>query len=103
MDTASILMVARWQGDWGEWGRSRGLRCTNWCLQNSHRDDKYSIGNGVAIELIPMTRGHEQSCGACVREWGVLGGRGKGGKTRTTVIATSIKYNLKNKSLFQNY
>ena len=37
--------------------------------------------------------GHEQSCGDCLREWveGV-----KGGKNGTTVIAYSIKYNLKN-------
>ena len=37
----------------------RGLRSTNRQLQNSRRDVKYSIGNGVAKELIPMTHGHE--------------------------------------------
>ena len=33
----------------------RGLRSTNRQLQNSHGDVKYSIGNGVTKELIPMT------------------------------------------------
>ena len=33
----------------------RGLRSTNRWLQNSHGDVKYSIGNGVAKEFIPMT------------------------------------------------
>ena len=39
-----------------EW---RGLQSTNRLLQNSHRDIKYSIGNGAAKELIHMTHGHE--------------------------------------------
>ena len=39
----------------------RGLRSTNRQLQNSQGDVKYSIGNGVAEELIThMTHGHEQ-------------------------------------------
>ena len=33
----------------------RGLRSTNGWLQNSHGDVKYTIGNGVARELIHMT------------------------------------------------
>ena len=37
-------------------------------------DVKYRIGNGVAKELIRKTHGHEQWCGDCLREWGVLGG-----------------------------
>ena len=45
-----------------------------------------SIGNGVAKELIPMTHGHEQWWGVCLREWGVLSGGGQKGKIRTTVI-----------------
>ena len=36
------------------------LRSTNWQLQNSHWDEKYNIGNGVAKELICMTHGQEQ-------------------------------------------
>ena len=35
------------------------LRSTNWQLQNSHGDVKYSIRNGVAKELTCMTHGHE--------------------------------------------
>ena len=46
----------------------RGLRGTNRFLQNSHGDVKYSIGNGVAKELVRMTHGHEQWCGDCLRE-----------------------------------
>ena len=38
----------------------RGLRSTNWLLQNSHGDVQYSIRNGVANEIILVTRGHEQ-------------------------------------------
>ena len=49
--------------------------------------EMYSIGNGVAKELIHMTHGHEQRGGDCLREWGILGGGGKWGKVRTTVIA----------------
>ena len=58
----------------------KGLRSTNRELQNSHGDVKYSIGKGVAKELLCMTHGHEQWCGDCLREWGVLGGGGKGRK-----------------------
>ena len=60
---------------------------TNWLLQNSHGDVKYSIGNVAAKELIRMTYGCGQQCGACLREQRVLGGGGKGGKIGTTVIA----------------
>ena len=38
----------------------RRLKSTNWYLQNSHGDVKYSIGNGVAKEVICTTQGHEQ-------------------------------------------
>ena len=65
----------------------RGLRSTNRKLQNSHWDVKYSVGKGAAKELIRMTHGHERWCGVCLREWGTLGGGGKWGKIRTTVIA----------------
>ena len=38
----------------------RGLRSTNWYLQNSHGDVKYSTGNGAVKERIHMTHGQEQ-------------------------------------------
>ena len=58
------------KGNRGRGEEVRGLRSTNWLLQSSHEDVKYSIGNGVAKELIPMTHGHEQwSCPMGLREW----------------------------------
>ena len=62
----------------GEEGRR--LRSTNRYLQNSHGDVKYSRGNGEAKELIRMTCGHEQWCGDCLRDGGVLGGREQRGE-----------------------
>ena len=59
-----------------------GLRSTNRELQNSHGDVKSSTGNGAAKELICMTDGHEQRWGNCLREWGMLGGRGKKGENQ---------------------
>ena len=49
-------MVARWEGHWGGgWVKKvKGLRRTNWQLQNSHRDGKYSIGNIVNNIVITM-------------------------------------------------
>ena len=64
----------------------RRLRSRNRSLQNSHGDVKYSMGNGVAKELMCMTHGHEQWGRDSLREWGVLGGAGKRGKIGTTVI-----------------
>ena len=64
----------------------RGLRSTNRQLQNSHGDVKYSIGHGIAKELIRMTHGYEQGGGDCLREGG-LGGEGQRGKVGTTIIA----------------
>ena len=76
MDTGSILIVARWEGSVGGIGEEvRGLRNINWQLQNSHWDIKYGIGNGAAKE--PMTHGHEQWWEDCLRERGMLGGRGQ--------------------------
>ena len=44
----------------GEMGEDvRRLRSTNMQVQNSHGDVKYSIGNGVAKELICMTHRHK--------------------------------------------
>ena len=65
----------------------RGLRSTNRKFQDSHRDVKYSTGNGVAKELICMTHGHEQWWGDCLREWGFWVEEGKLGKIGTTLIA----------------
>ena len=39
----------------GVWVKKvKGLRSTDWQLQNSHGDVKYSIGNTVSNSLIPM-------------------------------------------------
>ena len=84
-------MVARWEGCGGMGEEVRGLRSTNRQLQNSHGDVKYSTGNGIAKEVIRLTHGHEQWCGDCLREWGLLDEGGQRGKIRTTVIAESIK------------
>ena len=54
----------------------RGLRSTNRQLQNSHGDVKYSVGKGVAKELIHMASGHEQRCEGV----GGTGAKGKGVK-----------------------
>ena len=49
MDTESRLVVASggrgWLGDWLK--EVKGLRSTNWQLQNSHRDVDYSTGSIV--------------------------------------------------------
>ena len=55
-------------------------------LQNSHGDEKYSTGNGIAKKLTHMTREH-------LPVWrlpegvGGAGWRGATGKIRTTVVA----------------
>ena len=47
-DTENRLMVARVGEGWGNWVKKvKGLRSTNWQLQNSHGNTKYSIGNTV--------------------------------------------------------
>ena len=82
-------------GEWfdgGQMGRGcermgeevRGLRSTNRQLHNSHEDVKYSIGNGIANELIRMTHGHEQWWQDCLRDWGA-GWRGQRREISTTV------------------
>ena len=43
---------------------------------------KYSIGNGVAKELICMTHGHEQRYGDCLKEWEMLAGGGPRAKNQ---------------------
>ena len=59
----------------------RGLRSAYRYLQNSLGDVKYSIGNEEVKEL-SMNPGHEQWCGDCLRECGVLGGREQREKNR---------------------
>ena len=49
-------------------------------LQNSQGDVTYSMGNGVAKELIHITHGHEQWCEDCLREEGYWVDGGKGGE-----------------------
>ena len=62
------------RGECGGMGEEmRGLRSTNRLLHNSHRDVKYSIGNGVSEELIHMTHEHGRWCGDCLREWASAG------------------------------
>ena len=51
----------------------KGLRSTNWQVQNRREDFKNSMGHGVAKELICMTHGHE------LRE-GIAGGYGGTGQ-----------------------
>ena len=65
----------------------RGLRSKNRCYRIAMgMYVKYSIGNGVAKELIPMTCGHEQWCGIHLRDWRVLGEQVPRGKIWTTII-----------------
>ena len=45
------------------------------------------MGNGGAKELTCMTHGHDQVCGDCLRELGVLCGGGQSGKVEITIIA----------------
>ena len=46
-DTENRLITARWEG-FGRLGETgAGIRGTNWQLQNSHEDVRYSIGNVV--------------------------------------------------------
>ena len=67
MDMESIVRLPDGREVWGLGEEMRGVRSTNRQIQNSHGDGKYSIGNGVAKELICMTHGHEQWCGDCLR------------------------------------
>ena len=63
-----------------------GLRITNWYLQNSHGDVKYSKGNRVAKELICMAHGHEQMVCGLPGEWRCWV-EGHSGKIGTTVVS----------------
>ena len=43
------------EGGLGNWVKNvKGLRSTNWLLQNNHRDVRYSIGNVVNNTVITM-------------------------------------------------
>lgn len=69
----------------------KGLRSTNWLLQNSHADIKYSTEK--------ITKIHDPRTWTMVWELPTRVGRpdrGKNkGKTGTTVIAKTIKCNFK--------
>ena len=48
-----MLMVVRWGG--GEMGEKvKGLRSTNWLLQNSYGYVKYSIGNIIDNSIVTI-------------------------------------------------
>ena len=72
-------------GEGNGW-RGEGLRSIN-RLHNSYGDVNYNMGNGGAKELTCMTHGHDQVCGDCLRELGVLCGGGHSGKVEITIIA----------------
>ena len=76
----------------------RGVRSTDRQLQKSPGDAKCSIGNGVAKELTHMTRGHEQWCGDCLREWGMLGVVGQWRKNQDNYHSIINKVQLKIKN-----
>ena len=52
----------------------KGLKSTNWLLQNSHSDTKYSIRKRLAEEHVCRTHEHGQQCNDCLREWGSQSG-----------------------------
>ena len=59
--------------------------------RKGEKEGEYSIGNGLAKELIHLTHGHEQWCGDCLREWGCWVEEGNRGNIGTTVIALKKK------------
>ena len=61
----NILTFVRWEGVGGIGEKVKELRCTNWLLQNPHRDVKYCIGNTINNTVMTM----------CVVRWilGLLG------------------------------
>ena len=72
----------------------RRLRSRNRSLQNSHGDVKYSMGNGVAKELVCMACGHERWWD-CLR-WGVgTGWRGAKGEKLDNYNSIINKISLK--------
>ena len=86
MDTENILMVTRWNRGQGILVKQvKGLRSTNWSLQNSNGDVKYNIGNIVAKEHTCMING--QWCGDSLREWEGLAGSEQRRKIGTNEIA----------------
>ena len=52
----------------GERVRGEGIKKYKHIVTEEPRGVEYSIGNGVAKELICMTHGLEQWCGECLRE-----------------------------------
>ena len=79
MDAESVMLVARWEGLGKNGWRSEGIKKYK-KIQSSHGDVKYSIGNGVAKETIPMCSGHGQWLVDSRKEWRVVGGGGHRGK-----------------------
>ena len=69
-------------GEWVQRGGDEEVQIGSYRIA----DVKYSIGNGVAKELILMTHRHEQEWGDCLRNGGCWVEGSKGGKMRTTVI-----------------
>ena len=53
IDTENILIYARWEVR-GMRKKVKGLRSTDWQLQNSHADVEYSLGNTVINSLLTM-------------------------------------------------
>ena len=49
MGAENRLTVARGRGIGRLGEKVKGLRSTDWCLQNGHRDVKYSVGSTVVI------------------------------------------------------
>ena len=68
----------------------RGLRSTNKYFKQSSGNVKYSIGNGVAKELIPMTHGYEHGVGIARRSGRCWVERGKGAKGKNQDNCTRI-------------
>ena len=67
-------------GERGAGGEGGGIKKYT-LVQNRQGDDKNSIGNGVAKELLCMTHGHELRR-ELLEGMGILGRRGQRGKLR---------------------
>ena len=61
IDIENRVIVARGEGVGDCVKKVKGLRSTDWSLQNSHGDAKYSIGNIVNNIVMPMLPcGHQK-------------------------------------------
>ena len=54
IDTEDKLTVARWKGAGRLGKKAKELKSTNWQLQNSHEDIKYSIRSKVNNIVVTM-------------------------------------------------